>query len=122
MLDTANTLNEFIGKIIKKIEINKDENEIIFIFDDDKKIKMFHFQDRREHVYIKDICGDIEDLLSTPIVMAEERTHQFDERYGDSFTWSFYVFRSKKGNVTITWYGTSNGYYSEGVDIEYLKD
>ena len=107
------------GKILKDIKIEGNEN-IFFIDEDGIEYKMFHDYDCCENVYIEDICGDINNLIGSKIIMAEEvinrdlsPLNEFDE----SYTWTFYKFATVKGYVTIRWYGESNGYYSEKVDF-----
>lgn len=113
--------NNVIGKTV--VDIRTDNYEYIsFLFDDGSAMRMYHSQNCCESVTIDDICGDLEDLIGTPILIVELRTNFNDnpkDEYDDSFTWSFYTFRTLKGTVDIRWYGTSNGYYSEDVDIEY---
>lgn len=112
-----------IGQTLRKVEIDKggSDDEIIFETINGNKYKMCHYQDCCEQVNIEDIVGDIEDLIGTPILKAEELTNNdehpegVDKGFGDSFTWTFYHIATIKGSVTIRWYGESNGYYSEDV-------
>lgn len=114
--------NIVIGKTV--IDIRTDKHEYIsFLFSDGSAMKMYHSQNCCESVTIDDINGDLNDLIGTPILLAELRTNRDfgaqDPEWDESYTWSFYTFRAHKGFVDIRWYGTSNGYYSEDVDIEY---
>lgn len=103
----------------------KDSDEIVFTTTCGRKIEMNHSQDCCESVYVNDVEGDINDLLNSPIVLAEESVNSDDppaeKSWVDSFTWTFYRLATTKGFVVIRWFGESNGYYSEGVDLREVK-
>lgn len=41
------------------------------------------------------------------------------DEYDDSYTWTYYKISTLNHDCTLRFYGTSNGYYSEGIDIEW---
>ena len=106
------------GKILINIEC-KGDNEIQFTDSENNIYHMYHEQDCCEEVYIKDICGNLSHLLDSPITMAECIVNEgnIDEDEWGIGTWTFYKLATVKGYVTISWYGESNGYYSETVDF-----
>lgn len=109
------------GKTLTNIEVNKlGENYIRFTDTDNNNYIMFHERDCCEIVYIEDICGDINNLIGSPLTMAECVTKENDDTSyedGCSITWTFYKLATIKGYVTIRWYGESNGWYSEEVNF-----
>jgi len=113
-------VSELVGKTLTKID--KTEDEIIFHVNDGTAYKMYHSQDCCESVDIDDIVGELDDLVGSEILKASEDTNgdnpkESDTYEGASFTWTFYNFATINGYVTIKWYGSSNGYYSESVDF-----
>lgn len=113
-------ISALLGKTLSDINVDRDNDEIIFTCTDGDQFKMLHMQDCCESVSIDDIVGDIQDLLDSPITMAEVVTNDDakPKEYADeSYTWTFYKLATVKGYVNIKWFGTSNGYYSEGVDF-----
>lgn len=106
-------ITALMGKTLQKVERIGDE-EIFFTVSDDEVYKMYHEQDCCESVVIEDVCGDLQWLVGSPILRAEERTEDAtNEAEYDSATWTFYELATLNGAVTIRWYGSSNGYYSE---------
>ncbi len=125
-----------ISKTITAIEVNEDRDEMRFACSDGATYLMKHDHDCCESVEIEDIIGSLEDLIGSPILQAEEvseggrgrDTRDEESPYWpegvakpeyapESYTWTFYKFATIKGSVTIRWYGTSNGYYSESVSF-----
>lgn len=94
-------------------------NDIITFFTSKGVFEMRHLQDCCETVTLEDVCGELSDLIGTPIIQSNERTNK-GTKPSESETWTFYHISTKKGTVTLRWYGTSNGYYSEGVDFIYI--
>ena len=73
---------------------------------------------------IDDVNGDWLSLIGHPLLVADKRESGESEHeksdgdfWGDSNTWTFYTFRGVGGSVDVRWHGSSNGYYSEGVDF-----
>jgi hypothetical protein len=138
------------GKILTKIETCDDGERMTFHCTDGQVFQLKYYQDCCAHCNVEDVCGEIEDLLGSPILMAEEaqseepteailaeRRAEYEKEkagdhcYYDSFedycssrfdseTWTFYKLATVKGHVTLRWYGSSNGYYSETAIFERL--
>ena len=88
-------------------------------------LQMYHQHDLSESVTIEDITGDVQDLIGGLVVLAETSVSQAGDPATPEIpdrtegTWTFYRIRTTKGDVTIRWWGTSNGYYSEEVTCEW---
>jgi hypothetical protein len=136
------TMSDLVGVTFTDIIVDDDKHEIIF-YTACGGYKMYHQQDCCEDVSLDDVVGDLADLIGTPILSARESTSDIEaeaalslydgEEYimrklatiggpiaepeDESVTWTFYLFGTIKGSVTLRWYGASNGYYSESVDL-----
>lgn len=115
-------ITDLIGKTLVSFDGEIGEEELYLTTECGKKYKMHHYQECCESVEIDDIVGDIDDLIGSPITVAEERVEAGDDsgNIGTS-TWTFYTLATRKGYVTIKWYGCSNGCYSEDVSIDLIK-
>ena len=111
-------IESMVGQVFTSVTQNGDE----MVFENaTERFVFFHSQDCCEHVSIEDICGDLQDLVGEPLLIAEEVSGEtpvdFNEEEHDSVTWTFYKFATRRGYVDVRWFGESNGYYSEGVSL-----
>lgn len=117
--------DELIGKTFAAVTGEVNGDEMVFRgVTGAPSFRFYHGQECCEHVRIEDICGDVGDLAGAPIVEAEEVSNaDAPERPEcESYTWTFYRFATTKGSVWVRWLGESNGYYSESVDFEEVRD
>lgn len=119
---------ELIGKTITNIKGEAGDESLVLELSNGEKYEFFHEQDCCENVYLEDVCGDLLDLIGSPILLAEEVTSEENPvdakketiEYQESFTWTFYKLGTINGRVTLRFYGESNGYYSENISFRKL--
>lgn len=123
----VNTYSEFSGKTIQEIRgCKKHSDEVTIIFTDGSCLKFYHQQSCCETVLLEDFDITPEWLVNSNIISVEERISRSGEGvkplndWDESYTWSFYVIKTSSSTMVLRWYGESNGWYSETVNIDYL--
>lgn len=128
--------NELMGKTFRSVERIQESSQsgneaIVFTCEDGRIYHLTHKQDCCESVWIEDICGDLEDLVGAPILIADESfssdSGEIPPKAGtaewvESCTWSFYRISTIRGSVQIRFFGTSNGYYSESASLLLIEN
>lgn len=121
IVDTQKGMKQMLGLTFVEVTGSVGYDEMTFVTADGQRFMFAHMQDCCERVRINDIVGDLQDLVGSPLLQAEEVSGvtpvEFDETEHESVTWTFYKFATCKGYVDVRWLGESNGYYSESVEL-----
>lgn len=115
-------IEDMVGKTFNRVY---EDGYALFFENDQERYIFRHHQDCCESVSLEDVSGDLTDLENTPLLIAEDvdgvTPADFKDDYYESYTWTFYKFATVKGYVDVRWFGTSNGYYSESVSLDYER-
>ena len=124
-----NFVNEHLKNgLIKVSGLVPGNDSVIFYCKDGTEILMYHNQDCCESVFIESVDSyeNNDDIYTNCDWCIIEEVSNIDrdpmEDNEESYTWTFYNIKTNKGYDTISWYGSSNGYYSESVDFADISD
>lgn len=87
-------------------------------------LQFYHEQDCCERVTLEDGGDELLDIVGKVIMAVEEVSSDGVEPPQrewppDSYTWTFYRIITSGDDVTLRWFGESNGYYSESVSVSW---
>ena len=107
--------------VILAVEGLQQGSDRVDIVTNQGKLILTHRQDCCEHVFLEDYEGDAADLVGKILVSIDE-TSNFEDREDEIEKWTFYTIRTTGGDLWLRWNGTSNGYYSVDVNIEWYPN
>ena len=121
-------LSVFEGAIIQGIDGLVEDSGQVLLGTTHGTLEMFHEQDCCEHVRISQVDGDVQKHIGSCVLAIKEKVVRNNDAeyvpiddYEDSETATFYTIVTTRGYLDFRWQGSSNGYYSEGVDLKHHK-
>jgi hypothetical protein len=115
------TYDMLIGKVVSRIERLVQSDEVHFYLDSGEVLRMWHYQACCEEVVLESVDTELSEVEGT-IKRFEETTLEVssDEQWTSA---TFYNITIGSTMFNMRWYGSSNGYYSESVDLNlYSKE
>lgn len=110
------------GLIFNKIQQGNESSNLLTIENDWVEIVFKPEEEYSSDINLEDVVGDLNDLLDTPILIAESsEVDKFEtgDEYSDHSTATFYKLATKKGYVDMRFYGTGGAMYSTSVLVDF---
>lgn len=101
--------------------VSNDQDAIYFELENDTLVIFKHNRECCEEVNIKDIVGNLRDLIGEPLLEAEVVINENEGTRSDRQQNTFFKFTTCKANVNVSWFGTDNGYYSTTVSMRQVE-
>lgn len=119
-------IKKLIGAKILDVKKLEEVDELLDIITDKGVMHFYHDRDCCESVWLEDGFDDLKAIVGEKIINAEVIiNHDEGEAFPDtedSYTWTYYKISTLNHDCTLRFYGTSNGYYSEEVDLIWRKN
>lgn len=125
-MDPQLLLKPLLGaKIVSTTGLQEGSHSATLCTADGRVFTMWHSQDCCESVMIHSIKGCFSKLINSKVKETYHEILSGEDPQGmegasdgsESWTWTIFRITTCKGTVEIHWLGSSNGYYSEGVDF-----
>jgi hypothetical protein len=117
-MEDLEALRDLEGKTISKITgFDQYSGEVIIYTTDGYAYAFHHIQDCCEDVSLEDYLIE-GDMTGATVIVAEEVDGEIPAGDYESVTYTFYRIVTDEGLIWMRWCGSSNGYYSESVDIK----
>jgi hypothetical protein len=108
------------GRKIQSVDDSGDGVRLVF---EHGSLLLIHRQDCCENVYLDEVIGGtLTDLQGETLMEFGEATNADEpevESDYESYTWTFYRIATANEDITLRWFGESNGYYSESISVEW---
>lgn len=107
--------------IVEVVGLKKQEESVVLKLNDKSELEFYHEQRCCESVWLEDFEFSGKSIVGAKILDVILVSEERDNADLGSMTWTFYKIQTDKGELFMRWYGESNGYYSEDVDIKYTS-
>lgn len=108
---------DFVGKTVTDVTLG---DETTFECDDGSRYRIIHEQDCCEVVRL---MGNRNVYPKLPfVVIAFRQEEECGEDDYESYTKTLITIETNNGYLNLEWYGTSNGYYGEGVSFQKMEE
>lgn len=112
-------INKILGATITEVSVNSDDK--VLICTENGNILFFHSQDCCESVYLTSFEPDLKELVTDSIKEVIFHLEHDEDGYTSETTTYITILTNSNKTFKMVWVGSSNGYYSEDVNISYSQ-
>ena len=114
-------IDKMLGREVAEVKgLEQYSDEVHIIMTNGDVFTFHHIQCCCENVSLEEfiVTGELKGTIHRAYESSEAKE---SGQYGGTETWTFYRIETMQGSLYMRWVGSSNGYYSEAVDITFKE-